>query len=362
MPMTLTVEVTMPLPLAVAPPVAVLIAIGLFFLIRWWIGRTGAALLFTLSIVLNIILLAPIVLIVALAQEVIDLQQKAPTAPKALLVEKGSEVLLAVSFTEVKDLERGFSSFKPLGKEQVAGLAQPGEGRYDALTRDYYKVVVVKREFLEKLAAPIRPAPQGQPSQQDPATLQKLLSSARDGFLANDMDKVARSAGDLQKAFRDRGMNDAADLSRQIAQAARARDSKTLEALGPRLLQLASAGGIPGLPGAGVPPGVGTPALPVAGDIILKVVDAEDPAKLLAQYLPQQAIQEMSGGNMAVLKLALVGYLLQNRLQSGFDPIFLLQEYQNGDIQVYPATTISTLARLIPTGLPGQGVNPTTKP
>ncbi|MDP2726218.1 MAG: hypothetical protein Q8P59_01630, partial [Dehalococcoidia bacterium] len=80
----------MPLPLALVPAIAILIVIGLFFLLRWWIGKTGAALLLTLSLILNITLLSPLALVAVLAPEGIDLQQKLPTAPKILLVEKGS--------------------------------------------------------------------------------------------------------------------------------------------------------------------------------------------------------------------------------------------------------------------------------
>lgn len=348
----------MPLPLALAPPLAVFVAIGFFLLIRWWIGRTGAALLLTFSLILNFILLSPLVLVAMLAQEVIDFQQKAPTAPKVLLVEKGPEILLAVSFTEVKDLERGFSSFKPLSKDQVARLTQLGDARYGALTRDYFKVFVVKREFLEKLAAPVKPATpgtQGQASQQDPAAIQKLLASATEAFMSNDLDRLARTAADLQKAFKERGLNDGADLARQLEQAARARDLNTLRTLAPKLAQFASPlGGGQGSLGAGAPP-----SLPISGDIILKVIDAEDPAKLLAQYLPQQAIQELSGGNTANLKLMLIAYLLQTRFQNGFDPMFLLLEYNRGSIQVYPATTISNLLKVVPLELPGQ---PASKP
>lgn len=351
----------MPIPLAAAPPLAVLAAIGIFFLIRWWLGRTGAAFVFTLSLVLNFVLLSPMVLVFLLAQEAMDFQQNGLAAPKVLLVEKGSDILLAASFSDVRDLGAAQASFKPLSKEQVARLTQLGDARYDALARDYYKVFVVKREILERLAAPVKAAspgsqaPQGQGSQQDPAAIQKLLLSARDAFASQDLDRVARAAADLQKAFRDRGMNEGADLARQLEQAARAKDLRTLEALGPRLAPFATGGGGPGIPGTGGSPGGGPPPLPIAGDAILKVIDAEDPARALAQYLPQQAVQEMAGGSVATLKLMLIAYLFQNRFQNGLDPMFLLQEYGKGTIQVYPATTISTLLKLVPLEPPGKG-------
>ncbi|HLB12822.1 MAG TPA: hypothetical protein VJO15_07690 [Dehalococcoidia bacterium] len=339
----------MPLPLVLAPPAAALIAIGLFLLIRWWIGRTGAALIFTFSLVLNVILIAPFALAILLAQEVLDFQQKASTAPKLLLVEKGPEILLAASFSEVKDLERGLSSFKPLGKEQVARLTQLGNTRYESLAKDYYKVIVVKRGFLEKLAGSLKAPSPGLPgTQRDAAVIQELLMAARDAFMTNDMDRLARTAVDLQKAFRDRGMSEGADLARQIEQAARARDLKALGTLAPRLLQFAVPGGS-GLPGAGGLSGLAwLPALPVSGDVILKIIDAEDPAKELSPYLPAQTIQELSGGSVTNLKLVLIAYLLQARFQSGIDPLFLVSEYRSGNLEVYPASTISTLLRFAP--------------
>lgn len=359
------------LPIALAPPLALLIAIGLFFLLRWWTGRTGAAFLFTLSLILNFTLLAPLVLATLLAQEVVDFQQKLPTAPKLLLVERGPEVMLAVSFTEVKDLEKGFASFTSLSKEQTARLTQLGDAKYLSLAKDYYKVFIIKRDLLEKLAIAIKPpplapvgtpVPYGQSSPQDPAAVQRLLSSAYDAFMSGDLDRVARTAADLQKAFRDRGINDGAELARQIEQAARAKDAKTLESLGPRLIQYASTGGGLGAPGLGGPPGGGLPTLPISGEVILKVIDADDPAKVLGQYLPARTIQDLIGGNTTNLKLMLIAYLFQVRFQNGLDPMFLISEYKKGTIQVYPDSTLSTIVKLIPTEPLGLPTAPKTKP
>lgn len=339
----------MPLPLALMPLIALLVALGLFFLLRWWVRKTGAALLFTLSLLLNFALLSPLALVILLAQEALDLQAKLPTAPKLFLVEKGPDVLLAVSFTEVKDLEQGFSYFKPLTKEQIARLTQLGDARHQVLTKDYYKVLVVKRELLEKLAGPVSLSSPGQAVPGDPAALLNLLSSARDAFMSGDLDRVARVAAEMQKAFRERGMNEGADLARQIEQAARARDMRALETLGPRLAQFA----IPGAGGPAPPGGAGPPLMPIPGDVLLRAIDAEDPAKALAQYVPPQAIQEMGGGNPAELKLMLIVLLFQTRFQAEFDPLFLLSEYKRGNIQIYPDTTISTMVKLLPIG-PGQ--------
>lgn len=276
------------LPIALAPPLALLIAIGLFFLLRWWTGRTGAAFLFTLSLILNFTLLAPLALATLLAQEVLDFQQKLPTAPKLLLVERGPEVMLAVSFTEVKDLEKGFASFTSLSKEQTARLTQLGDAKYLSLAKDYYKVFIIKRDLLEKLATSIKPpplapvgtpAPYGQSSPQDPATVQRLLST-----------------------------------------------------------------------------------LPVSGEVILKVIDADDPAKVLGQYLPARTIQDLVGGNTTNLKLMLIAYLFQVRFQNGLDPMFLISEYKKGTIQVHPDSTLSTIVKLIPTEPLGLPTAPKTKP
>lgn len=358
----------MPLPLALAPLAAVLIAVGLFSLIRWWLGRTGAALFFTLSLLLNFTIFIPLALGIMAVQEVRDFQDKMALTRKLLLVERGSDILLAVSFTDLQDLDVGFSSFKPLPKEQVQIIsATSGPARYSALAQDYYKVFVVKREFLEKLAAPVKPPPQATPGPQTPgiqsgrqdnAAIQNLLTSAGAAFQSGDLNKVASVATELQKAYRDRGMTEAADLARQLEQAARAKDMKALAALGPRLMQLSSPGsGGPLAPGSSG----GLPMLPVSGDVIMKVIDADDPAKMLLPYLPQQSIQEMGGGDPARLKLMLVGYLLLSRFQTNFDPIFVVSEYRKGHIEIYPESNISALVKLLPVEQPDEMVNPKPK-
>lgn len=267
----------MPLPLALAPAAIVLLAILLFLILRWWIGRSGAAVLFTLSLLLNLAILTPVFLGIAVAQEVQEFQEKMPTTQKLVLVERGNNVLLAVAFTELKDVEKGLASFKPLSQENLQRIAlTTGRARYSALTADYYKVFVVKREFLEKAASGIRPPSPGQ----------------------------------------------------QVPPAAQ----------------------------GGLVPG----GLAISGDVLLKIIDSEDPAKLLAPFVPQQVIQELSGGDPARLKLLAITYILQNRFQGGLDPLFILSEYRNNDIQVYPETSVSFLLKLLPLDLPAQiaGIRP----
>ncbi|MDP2727514.1 MAG: hypothetical protein Q8P59_08200, partial [Dehalococcoidia bacterium] len=235
-------------------------------------------------------------------------------------------------------------------------LTQLGNARYDVLARDYYKVFVVKRELFDSLAGPqkpVTPTPQGQPSRGDPAALQNLLSSARDAFMSGDLDRVAGVAADMQKAFREQGMNDGADLARQVEQAARARDMKALETLGPRMAQLA----VPGTGGPSQPRVAAAPPAPVSDDIILKAIDAEDPVKIVTQYLPPQVTQEMGVEDPARLKLMLIAYFLQTHLQTALDPVFLISEYKKGDIQVYPASIISNLAKLLPIELLSGEIN-----
>ncbi len=341
----------MPLPLAVAPLVVVVIAISLFFIIRWWLGRTGAALFFTLSLLLNLVIIVPVALGIMAVREVQDFQDTMSTTQKLLLVERGQDVLLAVSFTDVKDIEKGVSSFKPLSKEQVQRISGiTGRARYSSLARDYYKVFVVEREFLERLASPSpTQQPSGQTGSPDNAALQSLLNSARDAFLAGDMAKLATSAAELQKAYGDRGMKEASDVARQVEQAAKAKDTKALAALGPKVMQLAATGvGGTVLPGQA---GAGVSVLPVSSETIMKAIDSDDPAKVLLPYLPQQTVQEMSGGNAATLKLMLIAYLLASRFQNSLDPMFVISEYQRGDIQVYPETNVSTVLKLLPIDL-----------
>jgi hypothetical protein len=324
----------MPLALLAVPAVAFLLAVGLFLLIRWWVGKTGAAILFTLSLLLNIAILTPLMLGLVLALEVKDLQDKMPTAPKLLLVEKGPEILLAARFTDVSAEEGELPPFQPLGQDQVSRLERLGQARYDSLTREYYKVFVLKTEFLEDLA----PAGGGPSLAKAPGQSQAilgLLAAGDEAYTKGDMQQLARVAAQMQEFFRQGGMEEALSLARQIEQAARAGDMKAIQALGPRLAQLARPAG-------------GLVASPLPREAILKVMESEDPAKLLAQYLPPQALQGMGSGSPAEVKLMLLAYLMQSR---GFDPVFLLKEYQAGHLQVYPATPISTLAKLLPMGL-----------
>ncbi|MDP2661713.1 MAG: hypothetical protein Q8R28_13380 [Dehalococcoidia bacterium] len=348
----------MPLPLALSPLVAVLVAVGLFFMIRWWLGKTGAAFFFTLSIMVNLSVLAPVALGIMAVQEVQAFQNDFATSQKLVILEQGPNILLAVSFTDVKNLDASLSSFKPLSKEQVQAIsATTGDARYKALAKTFYKVFVVKQAFLEKLVSDTKSAqsvqtsqsPQGQPSPQENAAIQNLLVSAASAFQAGDMNKLASVAVDLQKAYRDRGMNDAADLARQIEQAARAKDLSSLATLGPRLAQLAiaGAGGVVSSTTAG-PSGGATPGMPVSGDIMLKAIASDDPVKVVLPYLSQQTIQQLGGGDPARLKLMLVAYLLGIRFQNSFDPIFLLSEYRNSDLQIFPESTLSALVRLLP--------------
>lgn len=345
----------MPLPLALAPAASVLLAVCIFLIIRWWIGRSGAAVFFTLSVLLNLTLLVPVALAVAVVQEVQDFQEKMPVTQKLIVVERGRDVLLAASFTDVKDLEKGFSSFKTLNKEEIQRMtASAGNARYTS-GQTYYKAFVVKREFLEKLAASARPVGYTPQAQQNPqagqrdASLQTALSSIRDALQSGDMDKASRAAADLQKAYRDRGMGDAADLARQVEQAARAKDASALAALGPRIAQMAASNAMMAMGPASLLSGT-----PISGDVLLKIVDAEDPAKLLAPYLPQQVIQDIGGGDPARLKLLVIAYLAQNRFQTGFDPFFVLSEYRSGNIQIYPETSVSALVKLLPLDLPAR--------
>ncbi len=348
----------MPLPLALMPLVAVVFAVGLFFVIRWWLGKTGAAFVFTLSVMFNLSLLAPVALGVMAVQEIQAFQNDFATSQKLVILEQGSNILLAVSFTDVKNLDASLSSFKPLSREQVQSIsATAGDARYKALAKTFYKVFVVKQAFLEKLVSDTRPGqslqtsqnPQGQPAPQDNAAIQNLLVTAASAFQAGDMAKLASVAVDLQKAYRDRGMNDASDLARQIEQAARAKDLTSLATLGPRLAQLAiaGAGGVVSSAIAGSSLGT-TPGMPVSGDIMLKAIASDDPVKTVLPYLSQQTIQQLGGGDPARLKMMLVAYLVGVRFQNSLDPIFLLSEYRNGDLQVYPDSTLPALVRLLP--------------
>lgn len=178
------------------PPYALLIAIPtlfvliLFLLIRWWIKKTAAALLFTLSLILNLSILVPVILGIIIFQEAADLQQNFMTSPKLILMEDGGKLLLGMEIGDIGKLEGGSPPFTLISQEKLQAMeGKLQNNAYQSILDGYYKIFIVKWAIIEKLVK-TRQGPAGIPGEiiaevlRSPKPLDILTQNQAPGILA----------------------------------------------------------------------------------------------------------------------------------------------------------------------------------